>query len=363
MNLLMITGDRALAQGRQSAFYNTLQALHTHWNRIDVVCPNAGVRRYQMQIFGNVFIHPSPWPAIFQWFWIRFQGARIIRQHHANVMTVHESPFMFNGIGASWLSRATRVPYMLEVHHVVGYPRAAGFGERLGRALSRIMIPRDARTAAVVRTVNEHQAPDWLVGAGVPRGKIKTIPSIYLDQTVFRPDDAIEKKYDVAFVGRLVNNKGLPLFLDIVERTGLVAVVIGDGPLARWARWQAKKRHLKLHVTGFLHDATAVATTLRHSRLVLMTSLNEGGPRVVVEALACGVPVVATPVGIVPDILPPECVEDWNASDMATKVNNLLSDPQLYARVREAGLFTAQRFEKTQAIALYAEELKKIALP
>ena len=153
----------------------------------------------------------------------------------------------------------------------------------------------------------------------------------------------------------------MDLFLEVVRRTGMVAAVVGDGPLLDWARRQAKRRKLKINFTGFARDAAEVASLINRSRVLMMTSLNEGGPRVVLESLACGVPVVATPVGIVPDVLPPECIEEWNADDLAAKARNLIADAALYDRVREAGLFTVAKFEKNAAIVDYAAALKQLA--
>jgi len=359
MKLLMISGDRALASGKRGAFYNTVEELHKHFDRIDIICPKVPVHRYDMVLFGNVHVHPSPLPLFLQPLWIRFKGKQLIRAFHHELATVHEYPPFYNGIGARLLKSATGVRYVLEVMHVPGLPRTSGLKERFYRWLTKTYIAWDAKPADAVRVINEHQTPDFLVASGVPSGKILYAPAFYIDLGTFKPAET-EKKYDVAFVGRMATNKGLDIFLDVMEKTRLIGVAIGDGPLLEWARTESKRRGLKIHFPGFARDSAEVARYLNESRVLLMPSLNEGGPRVVLEAMACGVPVVATPVGIVPDVLPPECIEEWDADDLADKVKNILGDPTLYARLRDQGIITAQRFERSSAVSALADAFKKL---
>jgi glycosyltransferase involved in cell wall biosynthesis len=357
MKLLMITGDRALAAGKQGAFYSTLEGLHKHFDRIDVICPNPGVHRYEMQIFGNVYVHPSPWLLFLQPIWIWWQGRRIARHHRPDLMTVHDYAPFYNGIGAWFLLMSLSIPYVQEIMHIPGIPRASSIRERIYRWLSYVMIPWGAQKACAVRVINRHEVPRFLIAAGVPESKILYMPAFYIDFEVFKPRES-QKQYDIAFVGRMARNKGVELFLKVLEKTELVGVAVGDGPLLPWVRKEVKRRGLKLHTPGFANDSSEVAAYLNCSRLLLMPSLNEGGPRVVLEALACGVPVVATPVGIVPDILPPEAIEEWDVVALAEKVRNILVDDQLYHRLRSSGLQAVMPFERHAAIAAYADALK-----
>jgi len=189
-NLLMISGDRSLAAGKQGAFHNTLSELRKHFDRIDVICPRVAVVRYDMSVFGNVFVHPSPWPVMFQSLWILHEGQRIARAHHPAIATVHEYAPFYNGLGARLLAKTTALPYLLEVMHVPGVPLASGIRERLYRWLTRMCIAWDARPALAVRVINEHQTPDFLVAAGVPREKLVHIPAFYIDFEVFKPQEA-----------------------------------------------------------------------------------------------------------------------------------------------------------------------------
>jgi len=248
----------------------------------------------------------------------------------------------------------------VEVMHVPGVPRAASWRERFYCLAMKICIAADVRSAAAVRVINQHETPAFLSASGVPAAKVVYVPAFYIDLEVFTPQH-FDKQYDVIFVGRLARNKGIDLFLDVVRQAGLVAMVVGDGPLRTAIQRRVRREHLKVNMHGHARDAAEVSELMNRSRVLVMTSLNEGGPRVVLESLACGVPVVATPVGIVPDVVPPECIEEWNAEDIAAKVKNLLSDTQLYERVREAGMFTVQPFERKAAIIKYAEMIKKFA--
>src|SRR3989338_1581394 len=124
--LLMITGlggGLDLVRGKRGAFYNTLEEFHRYWERIDIILPKmAGVS--EKNFFSNVFVHCSPWPLVFYPWWFLKKGAELHLAHHFDLMTVHDFPPFYNGIGARFLWQKTKVPYVLEVHHIPGYPRA-----------------------------------------------------------------------------------------------------------------------------------------------------------------------------------------------------------------------------------------------
>ncbi len=76
--------------------------------------------------------------------------------------------------------------------------------------------------------------------------------------------------------------------------------VAGDGP--ERARLEALSPPGRLHLLGSL-DVDGVATLYRAADLLVLPSEREGWPNVVTEALAAGLPVVATPVGAMPELL------------------------------------------------------------
>lgn len=382
MKLLMITGlgsAKDLASGKKGAFYNTLEEFHKYWERIDIIAPRDKRQETREKIlFGNVFIHISPWPLIFHPFWFLKKGFEIYKEQKFNFMTVHEFPPFYNGIGARLLWQKTGVPYLLEIFHVPGYPRAASLKEIIYRTLLRLFIKFDASKAKAVRVMNLKQVPDFLTQAGVPKNKLSYLPAIYIDLDVFKPMFAEgrsvvvrEKEYDLIFIGRLEKNKGIELLLRAIEfsisnlQFSMKCLIVGHGPLLASLNSEVKSLKLENNVIfhGWAKDSSEIAELINKSKVLVMPSYNEGGPRVVLEAMACGVPVLATPVGIVPDVIKSgESGEiiDWNSGDIAQKAKKLLNDPVLYEKYSRVGLELAKQFEKKAAIKNYAVKIQSL---
>ncbi len=355
----MITGDRILASGKRGAFYNTLDELRRHFDHIDVICPQVTGAARKIAAFDTVTIYPSFLPLLFQPLYIIWRGWMLSRQRRYAIMTIHEYPPFYNGIGARLLWHIIKVPYVLEIMHVPGYPKAATLKERLYCLAMKRFIAFDAKRAIVVRVINRHETPGFLIRAGVPERKIVHVPAFYIDLDIFKPTDAT-KEYDAIFIGRLEKNKGIDLFIDSVKLSGTKALIVGDGPMAESTKAKIKNERLSDKITfhGWAKDAEEIAELINKSKILVVTSYNEGGPRVVLEAMACGVPVVATRVGMVPDIVPPESQCDWDTADIAAKCRWLLDDAGLYQRSREHGLKIVRQFERTASITAYADALK-----
>ncbi len=105
----------------------------------------------------------------------------------------------------------------------------------------------------------------------------------------------------ICFAGRLVDWKGVDLLLDAFagavteaqEGTGLTLRILGDGPCRDALEAQADRLGLSSHVefAGWL-DRAAVLTRMQDSDIFVLPSLEEAGGAVVLEAMACGLPVV-----------------------------------------------------------------------
>ena len=375
----MITGDRTLAQGKKGGFYYMLEEFSKYWNRIDIICPRisnnpAAAGDQPFQPFSNVFVHSSPWHKIFQPWFILKKGIEIYKKEKFNLFTIHSYPSFYNDIGGCWLYSKIKVPYVLEIMHIAGYPKAGSLKEWLYKVSTKLFIKHNAKKAKAVRIINQKQTLEFLRKAGVDEKKIKYIPAFYIDLDVFKPLN-LEKKYDLVFSGRLVKNKGIFLLLEAVKKLrNLKLAIVGSGPLE-----DKIKKNKNVEFIGWVPEAEDLARVYNQSKIFVMPSFNEGGPRTPLEAMACRVPVVTSKVGVMIDIINPSTSSgqvnglfiDWNVDDIAKKIKLLLEDKDLprshnnavrglYKKIAENGYKTVQQFERKRAIKNYALSYQKL---
>ncbi|MGZ8725984.1 MAG: glycosyltransferase family 4 protein [Aeromicrobium sp.] len=137
-----------------------------------------------------------------------------------------------------------------------------------------------------------------------------------VELTRFSPDDSADRGDSGArliSVGRLVEKKGYP---DLLHACALLArngvrfslVIYGDGPM----RAQLEQLRDEQGLAGVVefageHDSSVIVNALRSADVFVLTSFvtddgdRDGVPNVVVEAMACGLPVIATAVGGIPE--------------------------------------------------------------
>lgn len=138
-----------------------------------------------------------------------------------------------------------------------------------------------------------------LVRGGLPAEKIAVKPN-FVDPDPGPRDGAGDH---VLFVGRLAPEKGVEVLLRALDAVpGIPARVVGDGPLLPGARAAASRRS-GLEVLGWRRPQEVTALLQRARCLVVPSEWYEGFPLVVVEAFACGVPVVASRLGSLAELV------------------------------------------------------------
>jgi glycosyltransferase involved in cell wall biosynthesis len=149
----------------------------------------------------------------------------------------------------------------------------------------------------------------------------------------------------VAVIGRLSPEKGHALFLEMARRIHPLRpdarfLIVGDGPGMAALRHEADRLGLgdRVILTGFLADVRAVYAALD---VLVIPSSTEGLPNVLLEAFAFGKPVVATPVGGIPEVLTEGesgyLVDPDDPDTFAQRVLALLNNPDLAREMGDCG--------------------------
>jgi len=142
------------------------------------------------------------------------------------------------------------------------------------------------------------------------RGKIIVTHRHFLDFDLFRFTNDIEQRDNViGYVGRLSPEKGVLNFLAAIPsivsaHKDVKFLIIGIGRLEAQVREYVEQHRLqsKVKLAGWIsHDQ--LPTYLTSMKLLVLPSYAEGLPNVMLEAMACGTPVVATSVASIPDVL------------------------------------------------------------
>lgn len=155
---------------------------------------------------------------------------------------------------------------------------------------------------------------DRLQRAGVPAGRVHVIPNAWELRVPMDPGHSARTRLEVpahrfhiGWIGRLSREKGPDVFVEAMRRlddAGITASIIGDGRLRdELVARAAEVRGPELVFHGYVPDAGRLLAAFD---VVVLSSRTEGTPIVLFEGMAAGVPVVATTVGGIPDVVGPD---------------------------------------------------------
>jgi glycosyltransferase involved in cell wall biosynthesis len=237
---------------------------------------------------------------------------KLIREVKPDVVHTHTAKAGFVGRVAAW---AAGVPVIVHTFH--GHV----FESYFSKTITRFFIVLERLAALIsdsIITLTESLRRDLADKYHVTRkGRIVVLP-LGLDLSSFaameRHTGDFRRAHGIAtdapligVVGRLVPIKNHKLFLEAAVRIrqrfpNLRCVIIGDGELRAELEAQVDALGLRDCVifVGWLRDLAPAYSDLD---VLVMSSLNEGTPVSVIEALAAGCPVVSTAVGGTPDLL------------------------------------------------------------
>ncbi len=182
------------------------------------------------------------------------------------------------------------------------------------------------------------------IQGGLPAGKIVVKPNfVHTD-----PGDGEHKGNFALFVGRLSAEKGIRTMLSAWRLLKSVPLkIVGDGPLMAEVKELIERERLAIEILGRRPREEVFSLMRRASFLVFPSEWYEGFPMTIAEAFACGLPVVASRLGAMAEILEDGrtglLFEPGNPEDLAAKVVWAWTHPE---EMRRMGSAARQEFEE-----------------
>lgn len=215
----------------------------------------------------------------------------------------------------------------------------------------------------------EALAREYVKNYGV---KKYVVLSNWVDTERFRPreDKASTKRWFaiepdmkvILFAHHLSERKGADLIAKIAAEINypkLVFFVIGDGPYR--AKLEEEAKSLPLRIFGGVPNKD-MAPYYQAADVFLMPSREEGSPHVILDTLSAGTPFVASDVGGVREIVPPDFNEflckPEDVECFSRGITKLLSDQELSANLALEGLEFVKKFDRNLGVAEFVNLFK-----
>jgi len=189
------------------------------------------------------------------------------------------------------------IPYSLTEHGsgIFFHPRAWNLGAKIERASFTACITDFCRSQCMLFTPR----PAW--------NRIHVIRACVQPEFLAGAAAPVPHAPRLVFIGRLSPEKGVPLLLEAVRRldsagSAIELTLIGDGPLREEARRELAPLGPRLQMLGWC-SSERVREEITRARALVLPSLTEGLPVVIMEALALHRPVIATRIAGIGDLV------------------------------------------------------------
>jgi glycosyltransferase involved in cell wall biosynthesis len=264
----------------------------------------AHMNGYQMTVIDmalNGHYHLHYYPAL----------GSIVRRIRPDIFHIDEEPYNLATYLAMRIGRKAGARCLFFTWQNLYRPQAWNLFERYNLAHADAAIAGNTEAAAVLQRKGFHGPVSVIPQFGVDPAIYRPLPDTRAGRALPFPQAANPTTFVIGYLGRLVEQKGLPVLLEAVA--GLTGdwqlLIIGDGPL----RAQLEAQAAKLGVAGRVNVLPAMPSTDVPQWLNLMDCLvlpsltrpnwKEQFGRVLIEAMACEVPIVGSNSGEIPGVV------------------------------------------------------------
>lgn len=305
----------------------------------------------------------SPLPSLIHW--ARQKGINLVHTHGSRAN-------LLGRLSAKWLE----LPCLTTVHSSLAHDYLSPWSARLAIGLDRLTLPL---TSGII-TVSEHLAQEVALRGG------QNIETIYNGQSPLSFDDPSHSRHQfrkqwgiptdalvIGTIGRLHPTKGQTYLIKAALRLRLKfpelhLLLIGDGPLRQDLESELRYNQIPYTLTGYLPHAYEALPAID---LFVLPSVSEGMGLVLLEAMKAGVPIVASAVGGIPEVVRAGkdglLVPPGDVSRFAEACASIIENPNLAKSLVLSGherwpLFTVESMVR-ETEQVYTRFLDKITRP
>ena len=177
---------------------------------------------------------------------------------------------------------------------------------------------------------------------GLPPGRTSVLPHYIPATALATSSRAGRGQFALAF-GRLAAEKGFECAIDAAAISGIPLKIAGEGPAERDLRRRVERDKAPVELCGKVPADTLRDMLRRAAMVVVPTTGNETFGFAALEAMAAGVPVVASRAGALPEIVgDAACVARGDALALASRMEMLWDEPDRRTAEGEAGIVRAR---------------------
>lgn len=374
MNVLMFSADRKIwnrnseVQKRISAYGSLFEELH--------IIVFAGVREdlHPVKINENVFVYPANYRYKFSYLWNVYKIAKsIIKERGISAITCQD-PYE-SGLAGWILAKIFKIHLQLQVHTDVFSPYfwKESASNKIRVLLAKFLLPR----ANAVRTVSERIKSSFKSEVL----KLKAAPTVlpvFVDvkkiQSIKVKTDLHEKYPDFDYIifmaSRLTREKNIGMAIRAMQKISgnypkTLLLIVGDGPELGRLKIEREKFKVNNNVR-FEYWTDDLISYYKTAELFLLTSNYEGYGRTVIEAMAAGLPVTMTDVGLAREILVDDLdgkiISVGDDQALVKAVLEIISDKRKSVKFKENALKLLEKFpSKKDYLKSYKKALEVLS--
>jgi glycosyltransferase involved in cell wall biosynthesis len=314
--------------------YSPITTANTSWRSREKRGRNIEIRRYRWfgkNIFHKIerfpffdFLYLTPYLFLRTFFWLILNSKKI------NV--IHAQ-----GFNAAWMGvifkKIFKNKLIVSTHAIYEIEKKSKTAERIVKILNKT----DKVLALSRRSYDE------LVSFGLREKKLDQFKYwinldifMAIDKKIIRKDLNINDKFTVLFVGRLIEKKGIKILIEVAKLLrNINFIFIGAGPEALFL----KAMERKLNNVKFLGAVRNYDLSKYYSSadiFCIPSQYEEGFGRVVMEAVACGLPVVGSNKGGIPEALDDSVsiLVDPTAENLRKPIEELYENQEKYSELK-----------------------------